>query len=516
MGLLKAKDPLSSGRSTEGKMGLLESKRPISGPLSAEVIESSMAEAKSKGLPDGWQVIWNEKYRRKNWKSPEGKIYGNLSKAIKSLRHKKIKRELTSEELKSSLRYAKERGLPCGWTVKWSLKRRRKIWHSPDGMKQCDCLVKALAVASKEIKKRVSPISSSSVPVIEETSPGRVLTEEEIASTLEAAQSKGLPKDWRVYWNNKHKRKNWVSPDGKTYKSLSRALEVWRKQRSDPGLILNKQQQTELNPKSSESNATVPSTTRSGRAVKPSRPSRVNPSSIEKLKSPSRQKKSTHLISSENRNKKRSTISERERQLVDAMDDARKRGLPPGWIVKWDTRRKRKRWYYGDRSCETVPRALALSERLGLIGNSSHTEPSTSNENEGELQESGLPDGWKTTGNKESQKNKYISPNGTECHSLSQALAVTVQMFSSRYREMPKDEIYIALKEAKHLSDRWTLMWDIELKGHRWIAPDGRSFDRLETAVQANLELESKFEARKVRKPRKHYYIFCSNFPLTQ
>ena len=48
----------------------------------------------------------------------------------------------------------------------------------------------------------------------------RVLSPEEVEAAMKEAKARGLPDGWTVEYNNKHRGKLWISPDGKKCTSL--------------------------------------------------------------------------------------------------------------------------------------------------------------------------------------------------------------------------------------------------------------------------------------------------------
>lgn len=93
---------------------------------------------------------------------------------------KKEKRKLSPLEMENSLKEAKGRGLPDGWTVTYDNKQQRKLWISPHNGKACKSIPEALAQSG------VKPFSKTE------------LTEKERLRTVNKAKSKGLPEGWYV------------------------------------------------------------------------------------------------------------------------------------------------------------------------------------------------------------------------------------------------------------------------------------------------------------------------------
>ncbi|GKY95140.1 hypothetical protein MPSEU_000477800 [Mayamaea pseudoterrestris] len=63
----------------------------------------------------------------------------------------------------------------------------------------------------------------------------------------------------------------------------------------------------------------------------------------------------------------RSASGERSLDVASALREARARGLPDGWSVSIDKRNRRKWTAPNGRSCDSIPKALAMSVELGLL-----------------------------------------------------------------------------------------------------------------------------------------------------
>jgi hypothetical protein len=123
----------------------------------------------------------------------------------------------------------------------------------------------------------------------------RTLTPEEVAKSLETAKKRGLPDGWTVLWDNGWGRKMWISPDRKRKcKTISDALAI------------------------SVQKGYLP-------------PDKAPPST-------QRMRKLT------------------PEEVTEALKEAKERGLPDGWNVKWDNRSKKKLWYSPTgRICHSIP-----------------------------------------------------------------------------------------------------------------------------------------------------------------
>jgi hypothetical protein len=136
---------------------------------------------------------------------------------------KRKRRELTALEIENSLKEAKARGLPDGWTVTYDNKQQRKLWISPYNGKACKSIPEALAQSG------IKPFSKTK------------LSEKERAKALAKGKSKGLPEEWYVCpssfkkkklnnacliiiingirdvsWDSRRRRTIWIAPDGIT------------------------------------------------------------------------------------------------------------------------------------------------------------------------------------------------------------------------------------------------------------------------------------------------------------
>jgi hypothetical protein len=198
----------------------------------------------------------------------------------------------------------------------------------------------------------------------------RELTSEEKEHALKEGKTKGLPDGWSVKWNAKRNQKvKWVAPDGRVFCTIPQALAYSVK----IGLI-----------------------------------------SEDKLPSSQRNR----------------TLTQEEEKA--AIDTAKERGLPEGWKVEYDNRRRAKTWISpdGQRRCLNIPEALAVSVELGLLANDKLPESYknrvlTDAEKRTALAKAkakGLPDGWNVEYNNKQRCKTWISPKGKKCDSLSEAL----------------------------------------------------------------------------------------------
>ncbi|CAJ1937490.1 unnamed protein product [Cylindrotheca closterium] len=170
-------------------------------------------------------------------------------------------------EEKAVLERALQKGLPEGWKVAYHKDWKRKVWISPDDSRICDTIPRAISIAQKMIleaepedaereaidydgndeedgsdegesgtrvpgsfvtlKKGPSPSGTDPASVLIATSEElHEMSVEQERAALKRGREKGLKKDgWRCVWNSRFRRKNWVSPQGKIFGNLSRAVE---------------------------------------------------------------------------------------------------------------------------------------------------------------------------------------------------------------------------------------------------------------------------------------------------
>jgi hypothetical protein len=121
---------------------------------------------------------------------------------------------MTQDEMETTLRKAKAKGLPDGWKVELS-NSSQKLWISPCGTRRCLSVPEALAVSVK-----LGLLSANRMPM-------RVLTPIEVAKAIREAKEKGLADGWTVAWDNRSNRRVFISPDGKKKcKGITEALVV--------------------------------------------------------------------------------------------------------------------------------------------------------------------------------------------------------------------------------------------------------------------------------------------------
>jgi hypothetical protein len=176
---------------------------------------AALEEAKGKGLPEGWTVIWDNEFDQRKWTAPDGRTTcGAITTAIAlskklgllSSEAPKLKRgdRPTEEQMAAKLREGKIKGLLGDWSCFWDDHTQRTKWRSPKG-KSYRTLTQALAASAK-------------------MNDVRVLTPNEKAAAIKGAKAKGLPEGWSVTWDSNNGSKKWTAPDGRIATTLPKAL----------------------------------------------------------------------------------------------------------------------------------------------------------------------------------------------------------------------------------------------------------------------------------------------------
>eukprot|EP00980_Cylindrotheca_fusiformis_P021426 scaffold8288_cov129-Cylindrotheca_fusiformis.AAC.4 len=259
-------------------------------------IAEAMRAAKSRGLPNGWTVDWDNKRQKKVWISPDkSRICYSLPQALAfSVKLGLVSKDKLSDtigdrklsvwEVEAKVQEARKRGLPEGWTIVWDNMANQRVWVSPDGSKKCKGLPQALAASVK----MGLVVPAEKLPPSSHTTK-RVLTEAEIAEAMKEAKHQGLPKGWKVEWNPSKKKRRWIAPDGtRKCNSIPEALRI----SVQKGLL----------------------------------PSMPRPRTKKRKHVPSGNRKLT------------------EDEIKASMEEAEARGLSDGWSVEWSNDLNRRLW----------------------------------------------------------------------------------------------------------------------------------------------------------------------------
>lgn len=333
--------------------------------MTAEEVQEALAEAKGRGLPDGWKVKWNPKKHQKQWIAPKtGKICNSIPDA-----------------LKVSLKLGLLEEMPPKIARKRKRKNPRiigpKLVPRPPALDQ---LVDAALVndlqrlvdqedgddhdggfewngydddddVDEEVITRQQPPppipAVGALPVTSKDISPRVLSQQEISTALHEAKARGLPDGWKPIWDAKRKRRTWVSPCGKhKCKGIPSALQKSVKL----GLIAQD-------------------------------------------KAPPSYTKRTSFMQE---------LSATQREEI-GMSQAKERGLPEGWTCKWNEEKKVRRWVSPDgRIAKALSEAVRMSVDMGLLPRSmmpaKYLERVLTLEEQGTYlrgaQSKGLPPGW--------------------------------------------------------------------------------------------------------------------------
>jgi hypothetical protein len=352
-------------------------------------IASCLEEARSKGLPEGWSVQWDDK-GAKVWvyvanKHKEYTIPKAIAYSVKigilgedKLPASFLPKSLTEEEVNLALREARAKGLPEGFSVKWDNQKRRRVWITPDKRQ-----VKGGLRAALKEAVNMNLMGKDQLP------PENLTKEEQTLQAMKEAESRGLPKEfWKVEWHEKSNQRVWIYiPTEREFNSVNKALTF-----------------------------------------------SVKKGHLESDKLPTQFAQDRALS---------------EREESSALQEAKKQGLPEGWTVKWDTQQNRRIWISPPgvgpklRRCDCISKAVAYSVKMNLIDKSKQKnfkEALTTDEEVSALQEArvrGLPGGWSVKWNSKKSQKQWIAPNGRICNSIPDALKLSVKL--KLIAELPKN-----------------------------------------------------------------------------
>mmetsp|Transcript_23339 Transcript_23339/g.57430 ORF Transcript_23339/g.57430 Transcript_23339/m.57430 type:complete len:486 (-) Transcript_23339:224-1681(-) len=322
------------------------------------------------GLPQDWDVEWDNKRHKKIWVSPDGsrRCY-SLPQALKyavklgqvvlsttqsssngngndgngndggqetsvSQQHTPLHhRKLTPQEVAEKVQEGRSRGLPEGWTMVWDNMSDQRVWISPDGKKKCKGIPQALRHSLRQGW-------IAALPQKEKESTNRVLTSEEVQEFLEEAREMGLPNGWNVEWNNAKRKRRWIAPDGCKVHSIPEALRMslkknWISKLPNPN---NDPKPTSSSSKNKHSEEAV-----LGESEDP-----VNDTHSKN----DQQEKNQTLSSKESiprRRRRPQHIPSGNRQLTESeqlasMEEAKARGLEGGWKAEFSNHLNRRVW----------------------------------------------------------------------------------------------------------------------------------------------------------------------------
>eukprot|EP00980_Cylindrotheca_fusiformis_P023639 scaffold10700_cov108-Cylindrotheca_fusiformis.AAC.3 len=499
----------------------------------AQRTEFAHKEARAKGLPEGWTVVFDEKYNQLLWKSPDGerKVYG-IDKALaysvkkgwlpadrlpNKFRHD---RELTPSEKSKAWKEAKQKGLPETWTVIWDSKQNRRVWVAPDD-RRCDCISKALAYSVRK-----GWLKSDKLPRSHKAD----MTPEEIQEALSEAKERGLPEGWKVKWNSKKHQKQWIAPKtGKICSSIPDALNVSVKL----GLLKEMPPKKGVKRKRSQTRIIGPLVHRQPHLDPMVDAALVN--DLQRLVDQDEvddngenfewhgygddpgvnveQQQPAAALAPIRDPTESSTRVMSQLEIDAAVEEAKARGLPEGWRPYWDAKRKRRRWVSpcGKHKCKGIPSALRLSVSVGMISkdkvppSADKRSPLSPEMREAiglqEARERGLPSGWKCKWSLELKARRWISPDGRIAKTLNEALRMSVDMgllprsklppeFRERVLTDEEQAFFLQEAQAKGLPSGWSVSWNSKRRQKIWISPDGKSkCDSLPKALNTSVRL---------------------------
>ncbi|CAJ1950219.1 unnamed protein product [Cylindrotheca closterium] len=330
--------------------------------LSSAEKETALARVRLKGLPNDWDVEWDNKRQKKIWVSPDGsrRCY-SLPQALKyaaksgqvvstitgtqstnnnhsndhgnsnddgqetstttpqqqQQHHPLHHRTLSEREVAEKVQEGRSRGLPQGWTIIWDNMSDQRVWISPDGKKKCKGIPQALRYSAKQGWITTLPPKEE-----KELKAERVLSQEEVQEFLKEAREMGLPNDWNVEWNNAKRKRRWIAPDGCKVHSIPEALRMSLKKGWISRIILPPCKLNNKDPKQNNTNKTT---------------SNADKQQQQQQQPNTQKRRRIQHIPSGNR---RLTESE---QLA-SIEEAKARGLGDGWKAEFSNHLNRRIW----------------------------------------------------------------------------------------------------------------------------------------------------------------------------
>jgi len=172
--------------------------------LTKEETDLAQAEAKRKGLPEGWRLEYDNRRGCKAWISPCGsrRCY-TVGKAVAWSVEKGLVRldqlpsaqsAMSDEEVAAARREAKERGLSDEWKVEWNYRKGIRVWISPESGRRCFSIAEALR-------------KQNNGDTIKETKTRKQSVKSEKGSPVD------LPPGWTLQWDDLAKRHVFLSPN---------------------------------------------------------------------------------------------------------------------------------------------------------------------------------------------------------------------------------------------------------------------------------------------------------------
>jgi hypothetical protein len=470
----------------------------------------SMEEARIKGLPEGWEVEWNAETNKRKWIAPDRRNFSTLTQALCHVKaclngHDRI---LTRQEVEAAMKLAKSRGLPPGWNVVWDVTNKSKKWIAPNG-RVATTLPKAIAMS-----KSMGLIAT----IQQHEHKKRVLTYEEKCAALAEASARGLPDGWQVEWNNENHQRKWIAPDKKTTcGTIPQAIAL---------SIKNKWISADRVPSPSKDKDGPPTAAQLDAKLKLAQTKGLGPgwrctwdtsTQRSKWQSPEGHSFRTlpQALSYSCKSSTSRVLTSDEKQK--ALAEAEAKGLPQGWSVSWDNNNGSKKWIAPDgRIATSLPKALAISEKMGLLQSSSSSPKAerqlTQEEVTAALLEAnnrGLPDGWKVVWDNQQQMRRWISPkSGTKCNSIPLALARSVKegLLPPNF-QVPKGRTR-TLAHDVGLPKGWSCLYNAKAKRRKWRSPAGTKLCRsIPEALAYSIELGLLPTSTPIARPRRNSFL---------
>ncbi|KAL3941353.1 MAG: hypothetical protein SGBAC_004271 [Bacillariaceae sp.] len=169
--------------------------------LSQEETSVAQAEAKRKGLPDGWRLEYDNRRGCKAWISPCGSrrcytvgkaVAWSLEKGLVRLDQlPSVQSAMSEDEVAAARKEAQEKGLSDKWNVEWNYRKGIRAWICPESGRRCFSVAEALRKqnngGTKETKNRKQTVKSEKGSV-------------------------DLPPGWTTEWDDSAKRNAFLSP----------------------------------------------------------------------------------------------------------------------------------------------------------------------------------------------------------------------------------------------------------------------------------------------------------------
>jgi hypothetical protein len=430
--------------------------------LTPEEVTVALREAKARGLPDGWGVLYSNEWRKKVWISPDGRKCASLPEALVVAGVKSYaNRKLSSEERAASLQEAKSKGLPDGWNVEWNKRRTSKVWISSEGKKSYS-LTQALVAAGVQ------------------STPNRVFTPMQKATFLKEAKKKGLPDGWTVEYDNKRRAKVWISPSGKKCLSIPDALIEAGVKEARPQAYRTltpvevKRTLEDAKAKGLPSGWTVEWDNKFGQRLW------ISPDHKKFLGV----KKALVYAGIAERKEYRKLTSE---EVAEALSKAKAQGLPDGWSVEWNNKWGQKEWISPDGKRSRSLKKALVQARL--------SSPLTSYVNQTRNDTTKLVN-FRIGDDAGIKQKDFCSPTSSSSFS-----------HSTQPKSVGSSKVEAKCTQ-EYLSSVWTAKWDDRNTCFEWVSPDKKKekscAEAMEIAHRYDILSKAFEKSRSLKRPDCH------------